>query len=79
MVAAAGRQWQAQATTAFLEGYEKVAREAGLGSARDQAQGLLEIFVLEKVVYELKYEVDNRPDWVRIPLNGLLTALEESR
>ena len=78
-VAAAGRQWQAQATTAFLDGYEEVARAAGLGSARAQAQSLLEIFVLEKVVYELRYEVDNRPDWVRIPLNGLLTALEQSR
>jgi len=30
-------------------------------------------------VYELKYEVDNRPDWVRIPLNGLLNILERSR
>jgi len=75
-VAAAGRQWQAQATKAFLDGYDETAGQAGLGSASAQAHALLEIFVLEKVVYELKYEVDNRPDWVRIPLNGLLTALE---
>ena len=78
-VAAAGRQWEAQATKAFLDGYEEVARETGLGSARAQADGLLEIFVLEKVVYELKYEVDNRPDWVRMPLNGLLSVLEDGR
>ncbi len=41
--------------------------------------GLLELFVLEKAVYELKYEVDNRPDWVRIPLTGLLGTLESDR
>ena len=42
-------------------------------------KGLLELFVLEKAVYELKYEVDNRPDWVRIPLIGLLNILKRSR
>jgi maltose alpha-D-glucosyltransferase/alpha-amylase len=42
-------------------------------------EGLLELFVLEKAVYELKYEVDNRPDWVRIPLIGLLDTLKRSR
>jgi maltose alpha-D-glucosyltransferase/alpha-amylase len=77
-VDAAGRQWQEQAVAAFLDGYEDVARRAGLASPR-AAKGLLELFVLEKAVYELKYEVDNRPDWVRIPLNGLLNALEGGR
>ena len=42
-------------------------------------KGLLELFVLEKAVYELKYEVDNRPDWVRIPLIGLLNILAGGR
>ncbi len=78
-VQAAGTHWQTQATEAFLDGYEDVARESGLASARAETDGLLELFVLEKAVYELKYEVDNRPDWVRIPLNGLLDTLERSR
>jgi maltose alpha-D-glucosyltransferase/alpha-amylase len=77
-VEAAGRQWQGHAVAAFLDGYEDVARRTGLASPR-AAKGLLELFVLEKAVYELKYEVDNRPDWVRIPLNGLLNALEAGR
>jgi maltose alpha-D-glucosyltransferase/alpha-amylase len=77
-VEAAGRQWQRHAVAAFLDGYEDVARRTGLASPR-AAKGLLELFVLEKAVYELKYEVDNRPDWVRIPLNGLLNALEGDR
>jgi maltose alpha-D-glucosyltransferase/alpha-amylase len=77
-VEAAGRQWQGQAVAAFLDGYEEIARRSGLASPR-AAKGLLELFVLEKAVYELKYEVDNRPDWVRIPLSGLLNALEDGR
>ena len=78
-VQAAGRHWQQQAAEAFLDGYEDVARESALASARAEMDGLLELFVLEKAVYELKYEVDNRPDWVRIPLNGLLNTLERRR
>ena len=75
----AGRQWQAQAGGAFLDGYDEVARASGVTSARAEMKGLLELFVLEKAVYELKYEIDNRPDWVRIPLIGLLDTLQRSR
>ena len=38
---------------------------------------LLQVFELEKAVYELRYELDNRPDWVRIPVAGILRLLEE--
>jgi maltose alpha-D-glucosyltransferase/alpha-amylase len=75
----AADHWQARAAGAFLDGYEDTARPAGLVSPRAEGKGLLELFVLEKAVYELKYEVDNRPDWVRIPLNGLLDTLERAR
>ena len=37
-----------------------------------QRQALLELFLLDKAVYELNYEMNNRPDWVQIPLRGLL-------
>jgi maltose alpha-D-glucosyltransferase/alpha-amylase len=36
---------------------------------------LLELFTLEKACYELRYELDNRPDWVEIPLAGLRELL----
>ncbi|HCG29136.1 MAG TPA: hypothetical protein DEU95_05195 [Chloroflexi bacterium] len=36
---------------------------------------LLDIFLLDKAVYELGYELNNRPGWVRIPLSGLLGQL----
>ena len=72
----AGRHWQAQAVNAFLDGYDEVARSHELALGRAEMNGLLELFVLEKAVYELKYELDNRPDWAAIPLAGLLDALE---
>ncbi|HTS21224.1 MAG TPA: maltose alpha-D-glucosyltransferase [Casimicrobiaceae bacterium] len=78
-VEAAAAQWRSQAERAFLDGYEEVASANGLACPRSGAGGLLEFFVLEKAVYELRYEVDNRPDWARIPLNGLLDALESGR
>jgi maltose alpha-D-glucosyltransferase/alpha-amylase len=75
-VTRAGRHWHAHAAASFLDGYDDVARIEGLAGARAEMDGLLELFVLEKAVYELRYEVDNRPDWVRIPLAGLLDIVE---
>jgi len=71
-----GRQWQEETRATFLEGYEKVAQTAGLVSPRGDGRGLLELMLLEKVLYEMKYELDNRPDWVRIPLGGLSDLLD---
>ena len=73
------RHWQAQARDAFLDGYDAAALVAGIASARAEMDALLELFILEKAAYELKYEVDNRPDWVGIPLNGLLDILDHAR
>jgi maltose alpha-D-glucosyltransferase/alpha-amylase len=71
----AARQWRAQATGAFIDGYDEIARTGGLALAHGEASGLLELFVLEKAVYELHYESENRPDWLAIPLRGLLDVL----
>jgi maltose alpha-D-glucosyltransferase/alpha-amylase len=37
---------------------------------------LLDVSMLEKAIYELGYEMNNRPEWVRIPLEGILQLLE---
>jgi Uncharacterized protein, probably involved in trehalose biosynthesis len=39
-------------------------------------QVLLDAHLLEKVVYEVSYELNHRPDWVRIPVRGLREILE---
>ena len=70
-----GRQWQSETRTTFLDGYDHVAQTTGLVSPRGDGRALLELMLLEKGVYELKYELDNRPDWVRIPLGGLCEDL----
>ena len=38
---------------------------------------MLRVLLLDKAFYELAYELNNRPDWVDIPLAGLLTLLEK--
>ena len=72
----AARQWQSQAAQAFVEAYDETAGAHRLASPVAERSGLLELFLLEKAVYELRYEIDNRPEWVRIPLRGLIEALD---
>ena len=43
-----------------------------LGTRACQADRLIEFFVVEKALYELRYEMNNRPDWLSIPLHSLL-------
>ena len=44
--------------------------------SRDEVQLLLDVFLLEKAVYELAYELNNRPSWMRVPVQGILRTLE---
>ena len=74
-----GTEWLRETIEAFIEGYDKAARAGGLPAATDQRRGLLELFLLEKAIYELNYESENRPDWLRVPLRGLLKLLGTSR
>ncbi|HXH23479.1 MAG TPA: maltose alpha-D-glucosyltransferase [Dehalococcoidia bacterium] len=70
------RFWSASVSAAYLRGYLQVARPAGLVPAdRGQLEMLLGVCLLEKAVYEIGYELNNRPDWVVIPLRGVLELL----
>ncbi|HXX85253.1 MAG TPA: maltose alpha-D-glucosyltransferase [Casimicrobiaceae bacterium] len=68
---ALARSWEQVASEAFLDGYRDAARERGLFPAWREATRLIGLFMLEKAFYELGYEMDHRPDWVRIPLAGI--------
>jgi maltose alpha-D-glucosyltransferase / alpha-amylase len=71
------RTWYVHAGAAFLNGYMSVmAGSSVLPVAADETALLLDALLLEKAVYELGYELGNRPDWVEIPLRGVLQLLE---
>jgi maltose alpha-D-glucosyltransferase / alpha-amylase len=66
------RSWETGARTAFLSAYDTAARAAAAYESLQAGQGLLGLFELEKALYELRYEIGNRPTWVGIPLQGIL-------
>jgi trehalose synthase-fused probable maltokinase len=68
--------WEARARDAFLEGYFDRADPSLLPPGQAPTRQLLAVFELEKAVYELRYELNNRPDWVGIPVAGILRLLE---
>jgi maltokinase len=68
--------WESRARAAFLEGYFRDADPALLPPGQESTQKLLSVFELEKAVYELNYEINNRPDWVGIPVKSILRLLE---
>ena len=78
--------WEDGLRQAFLEGYlaETWAHQAGfLPRERETLEAVLRSYELDKAVYELAYEINNRPAWVRIPLEelrrSLLAAPRETR
>ena len=68
--------WEARAREAFLVGYRETCDRSLLPPSEAATEQLLSIFELEKAVYELRYELNNRPDWVSIPVAGILRLLE---
>jgi trehalose synthase-fused probable maltokinase len=83
---ARAREWYTAASVAFFDAYARTFVEKGAlvgGSTapsfpRSAGEGklLLHVHLLEKAIYEIEYELNNRPDWLRIPLDGLLAILE---
>jgi trehalose synthase-fused probable maltokinase len=68
--------WEERARAAFLEGYFRAVDQVLLPPGKESTDKLLSVFELEKAVYELNYEIDNRPDWVGIPVQSILRLLE---
>jgi maltokinase len=67
--------WEGRAREAFLGGYLESVDTNLLPPGREAIDRLLTVFELEKAVYELRYELDNRPDWVVIPVAGIVRLL----
>jgi maltose alpha-D-glucosyltransferase/alpha-amylase len=72
----AARFWYLWASARFLSKYLEVAGKAPfIPSSPDETKLLLNALLLDKSVYELSYELNNRPDWVEVPLVGILELL----
>lgn len=74
------RAWEQSVSGAFLEAYRKEAGQASFLPVDEEAfQTLLEAYVFDKAFYELNYEMDNRPEWLRIPLAAISEGARATR
>jgi trehalose synthase-fused probable maltokinase len=69
-------RWEEECRSEFLEGYLATVDATLLPAGEQAIERLLTVFELEKAVYELRYELNNRPDWVGIPVAGIQRMLE---
>jgi maltose alpha-D-glucosyltransferase/alpha-amylase len=70
--------WQLWVSAVFLRAYRATADEAPFLPRREELELLLDAFLLEKAVYELGCELNNRPEWVSIPLRGILDLVTDA-
>ena len=74
--------WYRWVAAAFLRSYLSVAAAGGLGlepflpQAGQEREVLLSALLMDKALYELRYELNLRPEWVRIPIAGVIQLLE---
>jgi maltose alpha-D-glucosyltransferase / alpha-amylase len=74
------RFWHLWVSVAYLEAYMEIVRGAALlPSSPEEVKLLLDVYLVEKAVYELGYELNNRPGWVTIPLQGILQTVQAAR
>ena len=74
------RAWYLWTSAAYLRAYfEEIAPAQIIAGDQDENRCLLDTFMIDKALYELGYELDNRPTWVDIPLESILDLLKAAR
>jgi maltose alpha-D-glucosyltransferase / alpha-amylase len=69
--------WAAWVSAEYLKAYfETAANSDFVGNSESERRILFDAFVLQKALYEVSYELNNRPDWVQIPLRGILNLVD---
>jgi maltose alpha-D-glucosyltransferase / alpha-amylase len=71
----AAREWQRGAEEGFLKGYDEAIGDCPSPPEPAVARRLIDLFLLEKALYEIAYEAVHRPGWIGIPLGGLARVL----
>jgi len=69
-------QWERETRTAFLRAYAQSTQQGTLYRSFSEVSGLLRLFEIEKALYELRYELGMRLDWIVIPLRGLIALVQ---
>jgi maltose alpha-D-glucosyltransferase/alpha-amylase len=68
--------WAAWVGAEYLKAYfEKARGSLFIDPNPDTQKLLLDVFLLQKAIYETRYELNNRPDWIQIPLRGILSLI----
>jgi 1,4-alpha-glucan branching enzyme len=74
------KSWRTWVSASFLKAYLDQAKGASfLPEDPEHVGALLDVLMLDKALYELLYELNNRPDWVRIPLQGVAALLDPAK
>jgi maltose alpha-D-glucosyltransferase/alpha-amylase len=72
-------QWYHYVSGIFMNAYLETVEDTPLiPKDREDLEILMTTFLLEKAIYELNYELNNRPDWVVIPLRGIKALVQKT-
>lgn len=62
----------------FMEAYLETVKDTGfIPDEKEDLEVMMQTYILEKAIYELNYELNNRPDWVLIPLRSIKSIMEK--
>jgi len=76
LLGAWAQYWQKWVSATFLKTYLEIAGNAiFIPKGKEELALVLDVYLLDKAIYELGYELNNRPTWVRIPLDGIAQLL----
>jgi maltose alpha-D-glucosyltransferase/alpha-amylase len=71
------RLWRDRASAEFVEAYHAHAAGSAVPEDPHLSRALLRLFLVQKAIYEIDYELGNRPAWVGIPLRGVLDLVAQ--
>ncbi len=70
--------WNFWVSVNYLKGYFEATRNSAcLPKSSADLELMLDVYLLEKAIYELGYELNNRPDWVSVPIEGILALVAQ--